>query len=152
MEVDHYDPTKKADVQQDYYNLLLATRHCNGSKSSYWPNAEQLKKGLYIINPCVEQDYGNHIYEDPLTHRLWGCTPTGIWHIRYLDLNATHLVNERKDRYNFNRQMNREPKILKGRGWINLGLPEQIKTLRQRVDLMIPEWPQKPAPLGYKFI
>lgn len=98
MEVDHYDPSKKKDPIQNYANLLLASRHCNGNKGEFWPSPEQRRLGIRVINPCEEIDYGLHLFEDPISHKLVGATPTGIAHIELLDLNADHLVEERKQR------------------------------------------------------
>lgn len=98
MEVDHFDPRQKHDIIQDYENLLLASRHCNGNKGTFWPSEEQQKNGIRLINPCLEQDYGLHIFEDPDTSELVGATPTGDFHVSKLDLNANHLVRERRRR------------------------------------------------------
>lgn len=39
-----------------------------------------------------------HILEDPETHEVVGVTREGIYHVRNCDLNAPHLVQERKQR------------------------------------------------------
>lgn len=98
MEVDHFNPTLKGFARNNYLNLFPATRHCNGSKSNCWPSSKARKVGIRFLNPCQEMDYGVHIFEDPNTYELVGVTPAGIYHIRYCDLNAPHLVLERKDR------------------------------------------------------
>jgi hypothetical protein len=98
MEIDHFNPTLKQPERNRYNNLFLATRHCNGSKSNIWPPKALRKKGIRFLNPCVEMDYGCHIFEHPVTHRLIGVTPAGTFHIITCDLNATHLIVERRDR------------------------------------------------------
>ena len=64
MEIDHFDPRKKEDFIQQYENLFLAKRHCNGAKSKFWPSGAEQALGLRYLNPCREQDYGVHIFED----------------------------------------------------------------------------------------
>jgi hypothetical protein len=98
MEIDHFDPRKKNDFIQEYNNLYLSTRHCNGSKRAVWPTASQMRAGLRYLDCCKEMDYGSHLFEDATTHRLIGVTTTGVFHIRSCDLNAPHLVNERRVR------------------------------------------------------
>jgi hypothetical protein len=57
-----------------------------------------MAKNIRFLNCCEEIDYGKHIFEDPATHRLYGTSPAGIYHIRMCDLNAPHFVRERRDR------------------------------------------------------
>ena len=120
MEIDHYNPTVKGHLRNKYENLFLATRHCNGSKSNTWPSKAMRKKGICLLNPCAEMDYGFHIFEHPVTHRLVGVTPAGIFHIICCDLNAEHLIVERRER----------AKILNSL--------EEVPMLREQVDKMIP--------------
>jgi len=98
MDVDHFNPNKKKDKIQEYSNLFLATRHCNGAKRDRWPSNKERKAGLRFLNCCEESDYGSHIFEDPDTHRLVGITTEGKFHILNCDLNAPHLVDERSER------------------------------------------------------
>jgi hypothetical protein len=98
MEVDHFDPRRKDDPIQNYNNLFLATRHCNGAKRDYWPSEEDVAMGIRLLNPCEEEDYGVHICEDPVTRELVGTTVPGRNQVRAFDLNADHLVKERRDR------------------------------------------------------
>lgn len=97
MEVDHHNPTS-SKTRNKYDNLFLATRHCNNAKGWTWPSKLMRKKGIRILNPCAEIDYGQHILEHPVTHRLIGVTAAGDFHITTCDLNAQHLVDERKER------------------------------------------------------
>ena len=80
MEVDHFDPRKKNDPIQQYSNLMLSSRHCNGAKSSFWPSESQGQRGLRLLNPCEEPDYGVHVFEDASTNELVGASPTGEFH------------------------------------------------------------------------
>jgi len=98
LEVEHFDPRLKKKLFQDYGNLLLASRHCNGAKREVWPKRRDQDAGLRFLNPCVEADYGVQIFEDPDTHEIYGTTPAARWHIRMLDLNAKHLIFERMER------------------------------------------------------
>jgi hypothetical protein len=98
MEVDHFNPKLKGATRNNFKNLFPATRHCNGSKSNHWPKPAARKMGIRFLNPCEEMDYGIHIFEDPNTFELIGATPAGKYHIRFCDLNAPHLILERKDR------------------------------------------------------
>ena len=98
IEVDHFNPNLTGLRRHEYGNLFPATRHCNGAKSNLWPSRELRKLGARFLNPTKEQDYGVHIFEDPVTHELMGTTPAGKYHIRCCDLNAPDLVQERHDR------------------------------------------------------
>lgn len=98
MHIDHYNPNLKKDLVQDYYNLLLAQAHCNLKKGTFWPNSREQAAGLRVINPCEETDYGKHVFECPTSHRLWGATPTGKFHILKLDLNCNHFIDLRRER------------------------------------------------------
>lgn len=139
MEVDHFDPRQKNDYIQKYKNLLLATRHCNGAKGQKWPSKNDLKLGIRFLNPRIEQDYGVHIFEDPITHKLIGVTPAGIYHIRHCDLNAEYLVTERKDRAEVLKLF--RSKSIKMKKGPYEAAAEVIDALRIQLDLMIPEFP-----------
>lgn len=152
LEVDHYDPRLKKRPKQDYYNLLLATRHCNGAKGEFWPTPSELAQGLYVINPCRETDYGHHVFEDPRHHRLWGATPTGIWHIRRLDLNAPHLVCERRDRAEIWRLLRQQYGVALRPGVSLNQFSQEMMPLWEVLQAMIPEWPAKEAPPAYRFV
>lgn len=143
MEIDHFDPTQKNRVVQDYFNLLLATRHCNLAKSDFWPNPRQRREGLRLLNPTRERDWGEHIVEDPVTHRLWGKTPTGTFHIRRLDLNARHLMEERRDRARLRRRLEGQPVKMDG-VWGRL--PEALSELKRLRAGMIRDIPEEPDP------
>lgn len=151
LEVEHYDPRRKQKSRQDYRNLLLATGHCNRSKGDFWPSRAERALGLYVINPSAELDYGHHIFEDPASHRLWGATATGRWHIRVLGLNAEHLITERRDAATIRRLWKElGPVRCQGAGFG--GLSESLGDLRSVVEACVPEWPHHEAPEGYRFI
>lgn len=101
IDVDHFDPTLKNRYLQPYDNLFPACRHCNGKKQNAWPSEELRKKGVRFLDCTKEHDYGDHILEDPETHRVFGITPAGRYHVRVLDLNADVLVKQRKLRADF---------------------------------------------------
>lgn len=143
MEVDHFDPRKKKDRVQDYFNLLPATRHCNGKKGKFWPTEQDIKDQIRVINPAEEPDWGVHIFEDPETFHLWGATPTGRAHIRILDLNAEHLVRERQFRHRIRQQIFETPVFVKT---IEFQAPEVLQTLRSQLDILIRPIAQKPKP------
>jgi hypothetical protein len=148
MDVDHHNPLLPLPQRNDYKNLILATRHCNGKKGERWPTLDQRNRGLRFLNPCEEPDYGVHIFEDPDTFELWGATPAGVYHIRYLDLNSPHLVRERLRRHELRklkkgahfittRRRDRDPDALAG-----------VRAFNDEVEKMIIPLPQKrrPAP------
>ena len=106
MQIDHFDPRKKNDKIQIYANLFLSDAHCNRAKSDIWPTDEEQRLGCRFLKCCNEQDYGESIFEDPVTHKLVGTTPAAIFHIETIDLNDPGLVNERKIRNEMTKNIN----------------------------------------------
>ena len=98
MEVDHFNPMLGSAARSRYDNLFYSTRHCNNAKRRHWPTSGQQRRGIRFLNCCEEQDYGVHVFEDPKTHRVFGVTPAGRYHVRICDLNASHFIRERRDR------------------------------------------------------
>lgn len=137
MEVDHFNPKRKNDPIQQYTNLFLSTRHCNGAKRDRWPSKKDRQLGARFLNCCLEADYGLHIFEDPDTHALVGVTPEGRYHVRNCDLNAPHLVEERAERAKLWRLLDAQPLRIK-QGW---SLPNEAQALRVAVETMIPRIP-----------
>jgi HNH endonuclease len=139
MDVDHFRPRGKG--RHLYTNLLVATRHCNGAKSNQWPSASQKARGIYLINPYTEQDYGKHLFEDPSSHEILAVTPAGFYQIFVLDLNAPHLVKERAERA-------RISEILQG-GAIFTGAIRSVLAclteLKRRMESCIPAIPSPPS-------
>jgi hypothetical protein len=113
MEIDHFDPTIKGRQRHQYDNLFLASRYCNNKKLGNWPSEEAKAKGARLLNCCVEQDYNEQIFEDPATHRVFGVNPGATYHVRILDLNAPHLVQERSDRTEYRRLLFEDRKMVK---------------------------------------
>jgi hypothetical protein len=142
LEVDHFNPKLKDKFIQDYNNLFPASRHCNSTKSNKWPNHDELAAGCRFLNPCREMDYGEQIWEQPMTHLLIGTTSAAKWHIRMCGLNAFHLVDERAKRARYLDLLQRTPVLIKR----DLGVARQlINNFKEEVELMIPEIP--PAPI-----
>ena len=143
LEVDHFDPRKKKNLIQDYNNLFPASRHCNGKKWMYWPNHEESAMGCRFLNPCEEMDYGEQIFEDPITHNLVGVTPAAVWHIRTCALNSPHLVEERRKRAKHWRTIENAFVFLKSNAPVDTVL-EVATRFREEVELMVPKIPPPP--------
>jgi hypothetical protein len=139
MEIDHFDPRKKEDFIQRYENLFLATRHCNGAKFKFWPGGAEQALGLRYLNPCREQDYGVHIFEEPKTHRLVGVTPAGRFHVRMCDLNADHFIAERRERAEIWELLHTAVTVKRNQMPQMAG--ELAEALRKQAEQMIPEFP-----------
>jgi hypothetical protein len=142
MEIDHFDARKKTDFIQDYENLFLATRHCNGAKSKFWPTPGEQAMGLRYLNPCREHDYGEHILEDAATHLLVGVTPAGRYHIRMCDLNADHFVAERRERAEIWKLL--RSTVTVKRNQLPRMAVDLAEALRKQAEQMIPEFPHPP--------
>jgi len=105
------------------------------------------KLGVRFLDPTKDQDYGLHIFEDPNTHELVGASPAGKYHILRCDLNAAHLVQERRDRAELNRLLDQYHVAAR----VPLGdlmdgsLVETARTLRGIVATMIPPIPPPPG-------
>ena len=143
MEVDHFDPRQKRYYKQDYANLFLATRYCNGAKGNRWEKQNRRLSGERFLNCCVEMDYGVHILEDPDTHEIVGMTPEGRYHVRNCDLNAPHLVQERAERAQMWALLESKPMMAKG-NWSSSGdeyLLKYMEALRTTAEQMIPKIP-----------
>ncbi len=137
LEVDHFNPKYKNDFIQDYNNLFPASRHCNRKKWDSWPTNAEVKAGCRFLNPCEEVDYGEQIFEDPVTHRLVGTTTAAKWHIRICGLNADHLVHERKRRTELLTKLRSTSIRIKAGHWHEIG--DLISSFKEEIDLMIPE-------------
>ncbi len=148
MEVDHFNPTLRGPARNEYKNFLPATRHCNGSKSDTWPDHQYRKLGARFLNPTKEQDYGVHIFEDIDSHELVGVTPAGKYHIRCCDLNAPHLVIERKERAALGRIIKQYVITLKLPPLLaeKANLVDTASLIRAILESMIPSIPPPPEP------
>jgi hypothetical protein len=98
MHVDHFDPRKRNDPVQSYDNLFLVSGPCNNAKRAFYPTDEQIKLGIRLLNPCIEMDYGTHLFENSSTGELKSETPTGTFHARRLHLNSGTLKTARLER------------------------------------------------------
>lgn len=144
MEVDHFNP--KGRNRHSYKNFLPSTRHCNGAKSQTWPTKAEQRLGLRFLNPFHEQDYGLHIFEDPTTHELVGATPAGRFQIEMCDLNAPHLMRERRDRAEIRNILENTPATVSGS---LKAFSESLGALQKELALKIPAIapPPQPTPL-----
>ncbi|MDQ3623634.1 MAG: hypothetical protein M3463_14285 [Verrucomicrobiota bacterium] len=100
-----------------------------------------VRAGIRFLNPRLEQDYGKHIFEDPRTHELTGVTPAARFHIICCDLNAEHLVVERRDRATIKTALNMIPATVVGSF---AGLQGTLDALRAELVKMIPDIPPPP--------
>jgi hypothetical protein len=94
--VDHFNPKKKRRCGYD--NLFPVYEPCNEAKQDSWPVEEQKRLGMRLLNPCVENDYNEQIFENPETHELVPANEAAEYHIGALDLDNRSLVTMRKDR------------------------------------------------------
>lgn len=143
LEVDHFDPRLKKNLWHHSSNLFPASRHSNGAKADNWPNHIEAQLGCRFLNPCEEQDYGEQIFEDPNSHVLIGTTPAARWHIRMCGLNAPRLIDERSRRSKHLQRLKDCPVRIRRD---SDKIVELIKSLREEVDMMIPEIPSPPGP------
>lgn len=142
MDIDHHNPTLRHPARNAYNNLFLATAHCNRKKGGIWPTPEQRAQGIRYLNPCEEMDYGVHIFEDPATFELWGDSPAGRYHIRMLDLNAEHLVRERRRRHLL-RTLKSHPQAVIA---LRVDALQGVRAFNQEIEDMIRPIPQRPKP------
>jgi hypothetical protein len=138
LEVDHFDPRLKKELWHHTDNLLPASRLCNNKKGTHWPKKEEELAGCRFLNPCLEQDYGEQIFELPDCHILIGTTPAAKWHIRMCGLNAPNLIDERKRRALHLQRLEAMPITVKKD---SEQIKELISSLRNEVELMIPVIP-----------
>jgi len=143
MQIDHFDPRQKKNRIQVYANLFLADAHCNGTKSDTWPDKEESDNGLRFLNCCEEQDYGHCIFEDPETHELVGTTPAAIYHIEMIDLNAPHLVDNRRRRAEIRDLLNRPSYLFVKDGPIVCQISKTLEKIAE-VELIPPIPPPPP--------
>ena len=141
MDIDHFDPRGKRKYLQPYENLFLACRHCNGKKSSQWPSPELKALGIRFLDCTVESDYGEHIFEDPDSHEVFGVTPAGKYHVRVLDLNADIFIKHRTLRAQLQIFLSQTPVIVKRGSFAEIsGL---VSVMIAQLQLMIPVIPYR---------
>ena len=93
-----------------------------------------MAKGVRFLNCCEEHDYGVHILENPTTHLVVGVTPPGKYHVRMLDLNAPHLVQERAERSRLRKLLYVDRKRIKETAPAMLA----FHILQKQLDYLIP--------------
>lgn len=146
IDVDHFDPRLKTHYLQSYSNLFPASRHCNGKKQNAWPTTEMQAAGIRFLDCTKEHDYGVHILEDPVTHRVFGVTPAGRYHVRVLDLNAAVFIKHRQMRANLRTFMTETPLTIKPKAFDRIRAAIQLAKALQ--DVAIPFIPYGKPPLA----
>ena len=147
MEVDHFDPRKKDKNKQVYTNLVIAYRPCNNSKRAQWPTRAQAKLGMCYLNPRIDIDYGKHLFEDPDTHKIFGVTEEGKWHVEKLNLNDEFLVKARAQRARWKMIIeNESAKILEAPQGRESTALNSAAELRELYAKAIPALPEKKNP------
>lgn len=144
IDVDHFDPRLKARYLQSYSHLFPASRYCNGKKQNAWPSKEMQAAGIRFLDCTKEHDYGDHILEDPVTHRVFGITPAGRYHVRMLDLNAGVFIKHRQMRANLRVFMTETPLAIKPKTFDRLGAA--VYLAKDLQDVAIPYIPYGTPP------
>ena len=81
LDIEHFNPTLTGAAKNRYSNLMLGAHLTNMVKTDTWPTLRQRRKGIRFLNPCKEQDYGIHLFEDPVSHLIVSSTPAGRFHM-----------------------------------------------------------------------
>lgn len=144
MHVDHVNPKLTGRARHLYKNLVLAVAQCNGKKVDTWPSKSEIKKGIRFLDPCAEQDYGCHIFEDPATSELVGVTSEGRFHIDMLDLNAETFVWERRLRAAYRTLASSPAQILGSFSDVSAMRADLMKIVTGSIDDLIPPIPAPP--------
>lgn len=147
MEVDHVNPATKQRSKVAYTDLVIAYRPCNNSKRAHWPTKAQQRDGVRYLLPRTDVDYGTHIFEDPVTHKVWGATPAGIWHIEKLNLNDEFLVKRRAKRARWNAILAGDNTILTFPPGVEDKASASIAEIKELSITAIPPLPLKPQPV-----
>ena len=142
MEIDHFDPTIRGRKRNRYENLFLSSRYCNNKKQGNWPTKSQQLQGIRFLNCCNEVDYGRYIFEDPATHRVFGITPAARYHVRTLDLNSPHFVEERAERAYYRTLLFKARKRVRDA----MRAMEFFQIIKQQVEFLIPPIAYRTAP------
>lgn len=141
LEVEHFDPRQKKEYIQKYSNLLLGHRAVNQKKGTHWPCDADRKRGIRLLNPCKEQDYGPHIREEIGTGILKGITPAGKYQILIMGLNSDFLVQARLRRTSLRRAFTEKRQSILATHVSFARCQEELKELRELIDDMILEIP-----------
>lgn len=98
--IDHLKPVSKHGPVNEYDNLYWACMGCNRHKGASWPDATMSALGYRFVDPCIEQDYGAHFYED-VDGTLHPLTRPGTYHLDKLNLNRRSRKKRRRERSEF---------------------------------------------------
>ena len=126
LEIDHFQPTSRGGTNE-LDNLICVCTACNRFKGNYWPDADTLDS-LHLLHPGRE-DTNSQIMEMS-DGRLFGLTPRGWFHIRWLHLNRVQLVELRHLRSN-SRALN---EMLEQTQVVNHQLRTQIIELEEEIN------------------
>ncbi len=96
LTVDHYHP-RSAGGADDLGNLVYACHRCNQYKGDYWPTPERFAAGLFVLHPHLH-DLSLHLSENEWSGELEPLTPTGVFHLRLMQLNRPELIAHRLER------------------------------------------------------
>ena len=104
MEIDHFRPkgrTEFARLRLAWTNLYYCCHLCNLHKSSKWPNADELERGLRFVDPC-EEDPDEHfrLTRDESGNengKIASETPAGRYSIAKIRLDRQQLIDIRLD-------------------------------------------------------
>jgi hypothetical protein len=140
MEVDHFNPTLTGKARHQYRNLMWAARLCNNARRDYWPSSAERKRGIRFLNPCAERDYGECIFEDPLTHELIGKTGRSISH-QNASTQSRKLCLGTRNKAQLAKYSSGE-KLLQG-SWGEI--QNQLKEFRETLKILIP-------PIAYELV
>lgn len=106
-----------------------------------------LAAGIRFLDCTKEHDYGLHILEDPGTHRVFGISPAGRYHVRVLDLNAGVFIKHRQMRAKLQVFMTETPLTIKPKAFDRLrGAVQLAKCLQEMAIPFIPYGSPCPAP------
>lgn len=144
MEVDHFNPQLKAGRRNAYSNLVLTLGACNNRKRKTWPTADEQRRGIRLLDPTAESDYGVLLFEDPTTHEIVGTTPAARYHILKLGLNEPDFVRARSERTELEAVTRNAPNSAPPQmAWPEMA--RAVKLLNQLVDRSIPRIPPPPS-------
>jgi len=93
FEIDHYYPKEHfPKLKNEYKNLLWSCEKCNGYKSDFFPDDNQMERGNYILRPD-EDNPNDHMQLE--NYNLRGKSHTGQFNIELLILNRKMLQRMR---------------------------------------------------------
>jgi hypothetical protein len=93
LTIDHFQP-QSAGGSDSLENLVYACFRCNLFKGDFWPSSETTQQRLLHPIRDISED---HFRLQPETGRLIPYTETGRFHIDWLHLNRTSLIERRRN-------------------------------------------------------